>query len=122
MLTNEVVTNYALPDPRMKIRVNIGVAYGSDIKMVKKILLDLAEEAASKGLCISDPGPSVYLLKFSDSSMDLQLITWTDQYSLIWDVQDYINCRILEEFEKHGIEIPFPQVDVHMKDVQVSSA
>jgi len=64
----------------------------------------------------------VYLIKFSDSSMDLQLITWTEQYSMMWDVQDYINCRILEEFEKHGINIPFPQVDLHMKDLQASSA
>lgn len=121
MLTNEVVTNFALPDTRMKIRVNIGVAYGSDIPTVKKILLDLASEAVTKGLCISEPSPSVYLLKFSESSMDLQLITWTDQYSLIWDVQDYINCRMLEEFKKHNIEIPFPQIDVHMKDTKHAS-
>ena len=99
----------------MKVRINIGVSYGSDIDQVKKILLDIANEAITSGICIQDPAPSVYFLKFGQSSLDFQLIVWAQVYSMSWDVQDYINVRIFKRFNEEGIEIPFPQMDVHMK-------
>lgn len=115
ILTNDIVANYAEPDVQMKVRINIGVSYGSDIERVKEILLNIADEAIKTGLCIEDPAPAVYFLEFGESSLNLQLILWTHEYSLVFDVKDYINTKIFKRFLEKGIEIPFPQVDVHMK-------
>jgi small-conductance mechanosensitive channel len=116
-LTSNVVLNYAMPDVKMKVRIPFSVAYGSDIKRVKQILLELAYEAAEKTTwVITDPAPSVYFLEFGDSSLNGQLILYTNNYDNVWDVQDYINIRIDERFKEEGIEIPFRQVDIHMRN------
>lgn len=116
-LTSNVITNYALPDIKLKVRIPFSVAYGSDIKKVKQILLDIAWEAIGKTpWAINDPAPSVYFLEFGESSLNGQLILYTNNYDFLWDVQDYINIRIDERFREEGIEIPFRQVDVHLRD------
>jgi len=116
-ITSHVVVNYAQPDFRMKVRIPFSVAYGSDIARVKKILLDIAHEAAEKTTwVIMDPAPSVYFLEFGESALTGQLLLWTNNYDNSWDVQDYVNCRIDERFRDEGIEIPFRQIDVMMRD------
>ncbi|MBP9008797.1 MAG: mechanosensitive ion channel [Methanospirillum sp.] len=114
ILTNDVVINYAEPDLKMKVRINIGVAYGSDIQKVKTILFRIADEIIKTGLCLGDPKPSVFFLEFAESSLNLQMIVWTEKYTMTYEIRDFINCRIQTEFEREGIEIPFPQMDVHM--------
>jgi small-conductance mechanosensitive channel len=115
-LTSNVVLNYALPDLKMKVRIPFSVAYGSDIKRVKQILLELAQEAAEKTVWVlTDPAPSVYFLEFGESSLNGQLILYTNNYDFLWDVQDYLNIRIDERFKEEGIEIPFKQVDIRMR-------
>lgn len=115
-LTSNVIVNYALPDIRMKVRIPFSVAYGSDIKQVKRILLELAREAIEKTPWgIPEPAPSVYFLEFGESSLNGQLIFYTSNYDNLWDVQDYVNTRIDERFREEGIVIPFRQVDVHMQ-------
>jgi small-conductance mechanosensitive channel len=115
-LTSNVVLNYAMPDIKMKVRIPFSVAYGSDIKRVKQILLELANEAAEKTPWgVTDPAPSVYFLEFGESSLNGQLILYTNNYDNLWDVQDYVNVRIDERFKEEGIEIPFRQVDVRMR-------
>jgi MscS family membrane protein len=116
-ITSNVVTNYALPDIKMKVRVPVSVAYGSDMKRVKQILLEIAREAAEKTpWVITDPAPSAYFLEFGESSLNGQLILWTNNYDNSWDVQDWVNMRIDERFREEGIEIPFRQVDVRMRN------
>jgi MscS family membrane protein len=116
-LTSNVVLNYAMPDIKMKVRTPFSVAYGSDIKRVKQILLELAHEAPEKTpWVVTDPAPSVYFLEFGGSSLNGQLILYTNNYDNLWDVQDYLNIRIEERFRKEGIEIPFRQVDVWMRN------
>lgn len=115
-LTSNVIVNYALPDIRMKVRIPFSVAYGSDIRQVKRILLELAGEAIDKtpwGL--PEPAPSVYFLEFGESSLNGQLIFYTSNYDNLWDIQDYVNTRIDERFREEGIAIPFRQVDVWMR-------
>ena len=115
-LTSNVIVNYAMPDIRMKIRIPFSVAYGSNIRKVKQLLLDLAREAAEKTpWVILDPAPSVYFLEFGESSLNGQLILYTNNYDYAWDVQDYLNTRIDDRFREEGIEIPFRQVDIHMR-------
>jgi small-conductance mechanosensitive channel len=116
-LTSDVILNYAQPDFRLKVRIPFTVAYGSDIKRVKAILLEIAREAAEKTpWVLTDPAPSVYFLEFGESSLNGQLLLWTNNYDNSWDVQDFVNCRIDERFKEEGIEIPFKQIDVRMRD------
>lgn len=115
ILTNDVVINYAEPDLRLKVRIDLGVAYGSDIEKVKSLLLKIADETIRTGLCIREPEPSVYFLNFAELSLNLQMIIWGDDYTMTYEIRDFINSRILELFKEEGIEIPLPRVDIYMK-------
>jgi MscS family membrane protein len=116
-VTSSVVINYAMPDTLLKIRIPFSVAYGTDMDKVKEILLAIAYEAAAKtSWVITDPAPSVYFLEFGKSSLDGQLLLWTDNYDFAWDVQDWVNRRIIRRFRDEKIEIPFQQVDVRVQD------
>jgi len=115
-ITSNIVVNYAQPDIKMKVRIPFSVAYVSDMPKVKRILLEIACEAMEKTTWVlSDPAPSVYFLEFGESSLNGQLLLWTNNYDNSWDVQDYMNSRILERFRDEGIEIPFRQVDIWMR-------
>jgi small-conductance mechanosensitive channel len=115
-ITSNVVINFALPDVKAKVRIPVSVAYGSDMKRVKEILLGVAREASEKTpWVLADPGPSVYFLEFGESSLNVRLVLWMKNYDNAWDVQDYVNTRIDERFREEGIEIPFKQVDVRMR-------
>jgi small-conductance mechanosensitive channel len=115
-ITSSVVINYAMPDLTMKVRIPFSVAYGSDMENVKKILLSIAREAAEQTpWVITDPAPSVYFLEFGESSLNGQLILWTNNYDFSWDVQDWVNSRIARRFADETIEIPFRQVDIRMR-------
>jgi small-conductance mechanosensitive channel len=116
-ITQNIVVNYAQPDFKMKVRIPFSVAYGTDMSRVKKILLEIAYEAAEKTpWVVLDPSPSVYFLEFGESSKNGQLILWTNNFDNSWDVKDYINSQIDDRFRKEGIEIPFRQVDIWTRD------
>ena len=116
-VTSSVVINYAMPDFSLKVRIPFSVAYGSDMDRVKELLLAIAHEAAEKtAWVIINPAPSVYFLEFGESSLNGQLILWTNNYDFTWDVQDYVNSRIARRFAEEKIEIPFRQVDVRMRN------
>ncbi|MDO9034755.1 MAG: mechanosensitive ion channel [Methanoregula sp.] len=115
-VTSSVVINYAMPDLKLKVRIPFSVAYGSDMDKVKEILLAIAHEAGKKtSWVVIDPAPSVYFLEFGESSLNGQLIVWANNYGSLWDVQDYVNCRIARRFAEEKIEIPFRQVDVRLR-------
>lgn len=110
------VINYAQPDLRLKVRVNVGVAYGSDIEKVRRVLCEIARDASkSVPYIVEDPEPIVYFLEFGDSSLKFQLVVWTNDFAMTLETQDAINTRIARRFAEERIEIPFPQMDVHMK-------
>jgi MscS family membrane protein len=116
-IANSVITNYAMPDIKLKVKIPVSVAYGSDVKRVKEILNGIADEATKNSHHIlSDPAPSVYFLEYAASSLDFMLVLWARELNLAWDVKDYINFRIDERFTEEGIEIPFPQMDVHLRE------
>jgi MscS family membrane protein len=115
-VVDSYIINYAMPDTRLKVRIPIGVAYGTDVMKVRTLLLEIAREAAeSLSFILSDPAPEVYFLEFGESSLNFQLIVWCTEFGLTWDTKDAINTRIASRFAEEGIEIPFPQMDVHMK-------
>ena len=106
------ITNYSKYDPKIRLQIPIGVAYGSDIEKVKKILLSIGEKNAK---VLEDPAPEVRIIEFGNSSVDFILFVWIDEVSQRFRIRDEINWEINEQFKKNDITIPFPQVDVWMK-------
>ena len=111
-VSNMKITNISMPDVKLKIRVPIGVAYGTDINLVKKILLEIAEEAPE---VLNDPSPEATFREFGDSSLNLILVAWIGDVKRKIEVIDYINCNIKDRFEEEEIEIPFPVRTLYIK-------
>jgi MscS family membrane protein len=104
------------PHEKYRIRIKVGVAYGSDIDRVHALLLDVAK--SNPELC-STPAPRVRFRAFGDSSLDHELLCWVPMPVLRGRVAHALNTQIYKRFLKEGIEIPFPQRDVHIKSAAV---
>lgn len=111
-LCNTMLTNQAFPNSRAKGRVNIGVAYGSDVDLVKQLLVTTAGEIED---VLPDPPPEAYFANFGDSSLNMALFFWVEEYSTLFAVTDKINSLILKRFGENSIEIPFPTRTVKME-------
>lgn len=74
-VVDSFIVNYAMPDTRLKVKIPVGVAYGSDVKRVKATLLEIAHEMAERyDYILKDPEPSAYFLEFADSSLNFMLL------------------------------------------------
>ena len=104
-LCNTMLTNQAFPNSRAKGRINIGVAYDSDVDLVKQLLVATAGEVDD---VLVDPPPEAYFASFGDSSLNMALFFWVEEYGTLFAVTDKINSLILKRFAEHSIEIPFP--------------
>ena len=117
-LPNAVIANSKIinesggPSEKERIRVNIGVAYGTDIKKVRKILMDIA--VSNKDVS-NDPTPRVRFREFGDSALLFQLLFWIERPEMRGRVIDSINESIYTRFMEQNIEIPFPQSTIHIK-------
>jgi len=110
------VTNLMLRDVRGRIRVPIGVAYGTDTMLVKKLLLDIAKD---NPLVITDgtsPEPKVLFMSFGDSALLFELRVFIENIDKKYQATSDLNFAIDALFKEHGIQIPFPQRDVHIKN------
>jgi len=117
-LSQSIVTNYYLPEKRMALLIQIGVSYSSDPEKVEKILVEEAKKAVGQvqGL-LGDPEPSVrFIPGFGASSLDFTLICQVQEFADQYLVQHELRKRILKRFRDEGIEIPFPQRTVHIKE------
>ena len=107
------VTNWTYGDPRVRFRIPVGVAYGSDIAKVREALLAAGRENPNT---LKDPAPSVFLEKFGDSSIDFQLVVWSSEMSARPSrYRSDLNFAIEQKFREAGIELPFPQRDLHIR-------
>jgi small-conductance mechanosensitive channel len=109
------VTNWSHTDPRVRFHMKIGVAYGSDVRQVEKLLLEVARANPN---VLSEPPPKVWFRSFGESSLEFELLAWNA--NLIHSKGQFIsdlNFAIYEKFNEHGIEIPFPQRDLHIRSV-----
>lgn len=114
MGNTKIINESAGPSTRSRIRAKIGCAYGSDIELVEKILLDVA--AAEKEMC-EDPPPVVRMRGFGDSSLDFELMGWIDQPADRGRILHQIYGAVYRAFAEHGVEIPFPQRDLYIKEM-----
>ena len=111
-LAESNIKNVALPEPKTRVVVPFGVAYGSDIKKVKKIV---TKEIKTVENYIDDPEPSVKFLEMADSSLNFKAFFYVKSYEDRYAALDEANTKIYNALNKNKIEIPFPQRDVHLK-------
>jgi len=111
IITNTKVINESAPEPRFRIRIKVGVAYGSDIDQVEEVLLKTAHENPSVSL---KPEPRVRFRTFGDSSLDFELLCWAHRPHDKGRVIHELNREIYKQFDRESIVIPFPQRDVHV--------
>jgi MscS family membrane protein len=109
-LIKMIINNLTYPEPRIRVKVDVGVAYGSDIDVVEKILLDIAEKHP---LVIAEPPPSVFFTEMADSSLNFSLVGRVQKVTDQWPTTLQIRAQIYKRFNTDGIEIPFPQRVVH---------
>jgi small-conductance mechanosensitive channel len=107
------VTNWTYGDPRVRFRIPVGVAYGSDVAKVREALLAAGRENPNT---LKEPAPSVFLEKFGESSVDFELVVWSSEMSARPSrYRSDLNFAIEQKFREAGIELPFPQRDLHIR-------
>ena len=111
-IINEKVTNLTYPDPQIRVVVEVGVAYGTDLERAKAILEEICNNHPD---VLEKPPPKAYFLNFGDSSLDLRLVCRVAQWGDQWRVAEELRMTVNHVFEKEGIEIPFPQRVVYLK-------
>jgi small-conductance mechanosensitive channel len=107
------VTNWTYTDRRVRFRLPVGVAYGSDVNKVREALIAAAREHPAT---LSDPAPDAFLEKFGDSTIDFQLVVWSEEMSRRPSrFKSDLNYLICKHLGAAGIEIPNPQRDLHIR-------
>ena len=113
LLISERVENWTHTHSRTRLKVDVGVHYRSDLH--KAIALCL-EAAAETERVLADPDPKCLLVEFGDSSINLQLRFWiADAHNGVQNVKSAILLRIWDKFREGGVEIPYPQRDLHLR-------
>lgn len=106
------VINYSHGDPTFRVDVEVGVAYGSDLETVLRCLYEVAEECENVQ---KRPKAQVHLVSFGDSSWNMQLRAWIADVKKHPAVRNEINQAIVRKFRANGVEIPYPQRDLHVR-------
>lgn len=109
----KIVNEAANPLERYRVRIEVGVAYGSDIRRVIRILTEIARQ--HEEVCES-PEPRVRFRTFGDSSLKFELLFWIKRPADRGRLVHELNCAVYESFAEKGISIPFPQLDVTIKN------
>jgi len=102
------------PEPKSRIRIKVGVAYGSDIDKVREVLMEIA--LSHESVC-ADPEARVRFRHFGASSLDFELLCWIDEPVLRGRVIDALLCRIYQRFIDESIEIPYSKQDLYIKEL-----
>jgi small-conductance mechanosensitive channel len=116
---NDIIINWSQMDYNTRFSVAVGVAYGSDTKLVTDLLLDCALKNKNISL---QPKPFVRFNNFGDSSLDFQLYFWVKEPFLVENTKSELRYAIDDAFRKHDVHIPFPQRDVYIKSQPANPA
>jgi small-conductance mechanosensitive channel len=113
-LVAEPLVNWTLSDRRRRITLAVGAAYGSDAQRVVEILLGVAR---SHPRVLPEPAPSAVFMGFGESACDFQLFAWTDSFDDWMQTRSELAMAVSRALAEAGIEIPFPQRDLHLRSV-----
>jgi small-conductance mechanosensitive channel len=111
---SEEVVNWTHNDLIMRATIEVGVAYGTDVSRVREVLFDIVKGHEKVK---EDPEPRVWFTAFGDSTLNVRVHVFTDLEFRLQVVTE-LNIAITRRFEEEGIEIAFPQRDLHLKSVQ----
>jgi len=110
-IVQDNIVNWSTINPESRFSVEVGVAYGSDVNLVKEILLNCVK---SHPKVIKSHPPLVRFTNFGDSSLQFQVLFWSLEILFIEDVKSDLRFQINQQFKEQKIVIPFPQRDVHI--------
>ncbi len=113
----KIVNETGGPHSKYRIRIPVGVAYGSDIARVREVLLEVA---AAEELAEKDPEPRVRMRGFGASSLDFELLCWISAPELRGGAIDQLLVGVYQRFLEHGIEIPYAKSDLYLKEIPKS--
>jgi len=105
------IINYTIISEKIRVRINIGIAYDADLPKAKEVILQVAQ--ATEWVA-DDPPPKVVVRNFGESSVDLQLRVWIHDARRRMDTISDITDRVKEAFDANGIEIPYPKRDIYI--------
>jgi small-conductance mechanosensitive channel len=106
------VINWSHGDPKVRLIVDVGVSYNSNLDDVIRSLREVADDNQN---VLKHPEPDVLLASFGDSSWNMKLRVWLKDPQNYYKIHSDINCEIVRKFREKGIEIPFPQRDLHVR-------
>ncbi len=106
------VINWSHGDPKVRITIDVGVSYDSDLDLVLRTLREVADEHPN---VLKRPEPDVLFLSFGDSAWNLRLRVWLPNPKNHHKIRSELNIAIVRKFRERNIEIPFPQQDLHVR-------
>jgi len=115
-LVQNKFVNFSFGDRNVRLNIPVGVAYTSDLKKAAEALIEAAESVEE---ILSEPAPQVHFDGFGDSALKLQIRVWIDEPRDQAIIRSRVNFAIERSFRKHGIEIPFPQRDLHIRSSSI---
>lgn len=119
-LTSHPITNWSYGDPKVRVRLPVGVAYGTE---VEKLCAALLAVAAADSQVLKSPEPAIFFDGFGDSALNFELAVWTAEMSRApRRFRSDLNFAIERKLREVGIEIPFPQRVVHLRPAPETSA
>ena len=114
LMTEEVV-NWSYSDTNVRIHIPVGVSYDCDLALAQKLMIEAGKQPAR---VLKSPAPTVWLKGFGDSSVDHDILVWvSDPEAGVGNIRSEVLNALWRLFKEHGIEIPYPQRDLHIRSV-----
>lgn len=119
-LMTEPVENWSYSNRNVRVHIAVGVSYDSDLALAQRLMVEAAQAPAR---ALKTPKPTVWLKGFGDSSVDHDIMVWIeDPEAGVGNIRSEILNRLWVLFKENGIEIPFPQRDLHIRSVSAPEA
>ncbi|HSF55303.1 MAG TPA: mechanosensitive ion channel domain-containing protein [Algoriphagus sp.] len=112
-LLSQSLINWTLSDKRRRVELIIGVAYDSDMQLVKTLI----EEVLKRDKILTTPVPRVLMQNFNDSSVDFRILFWIETMDLMLEMRNEVMNAIFQTFKENKIEIPYPKQDMYIKSL-----
>jgi small-conductance mechanosensitive channel len=113
LMVNQV-ENWSYSSREVRVKAPVGVAYGTDLDLAERLMLEAAVDAPR---VLSSPDPKVLLLNFGPNAVEFEIRFWiTDPEEGVSGVRSEVLKRVWHRFKEHGIELPYPQLDLNLRD------